>query len=59
MGEGFKTIIFKPHILKHHIPEHPKEGESLTKDRREPAKLFAPLLVTEVCGDLLTRDTLK
>ena len=23
MGEGFETISFKPHILKHHIPEHP------------------------------------
>ena len=20
---GFETIMFKPHILKHHIPEHP------------------------------------
>ena len=24
MGEGFLTSILKPHILKHHIPEHPK-----------------------------------
>ena len=23
MGEGFKASFFKPHILKHHIPEHP------------------------------------
>ena len=23
MGEGFKTSMLKPHILKHHIPEHP------------------------------------
>ena len=26
MAEGFKTIMFKPNILKHHIPEHPKRG---------------------------------
>ena len=24
MGEGFEAIIFNPHILKHHIPEHPR-----------------------------------
>ena len=23
MGEGFKDSSLKPHILKHHIPEHP------------------------------------
>ena len=23
MGEGLTTMMFKPHILKHHIPEHP------------------------------------
>ena len=23
MGEGFKVIIVKPLVLKHHIPEHP------------------------------------
>ena len=24
MGEGFYTSMSKPHILKHHIPEHPR-----------------------------------
>ena len=24
IGEGLKTCILKPHILRHHIPEHPK-----------------------------------
>ena len=23
MGEGLKTDSLKPHILKHHMPEHP------------------------------------
>ena len=26
MGEGLKTSILKPHILKHHIPELPKSA---------------------------------
>ena len=26
MGEGCKIVMFKPHILKHHIPEHPITG---------------------------------
>ena len=30
MGEGVKTISFKPHILKHHIPEHPNDGTKWT-----------------------------
>ena len=34
VGEGLKTICFKPHILKHQIPEHPNSDDLIIREIR-------------------------
>ena len=42
MGEGLDTSSLKPHILKHHIPEHPIKAGSYSRGWRSPSAKGVP-----------------
>ena len=52
---GFEHSILKPHILKHHIPEHPRRALLTYSARRDLLERFARLgpCTTAGCGHAL------
>ena len=56
MGEGFENSIMKPHILKHHISEHPTKDNSLIRKVTSTYKGFHSIVRLQHC--FLTQELL-